>query len=213
MRDRWHRILDFFRRKDEMSLVADIDSRWSQWQNKEWTCNGCGLSHKGVLDLAFTRPEQWRDSEEYEPNSKVGSPRHVLSEDFCILDDEHFFVRSVLELPLVGASGARFGYGVWTTLSRKNFDIYVSNFDSGCSSDLGPWFGWFSNRLKGYPETLNLKCQIYPQADRQRPLIELEPSDHPLAIEQRDGITFERYSELLVANGHDLTEDKRKFLN
>ena len=69
---------------------------------------------------------------------------------------------------------------------------------------MGPWFGWFSNRLKGYPETLNLKCQVRPRSGRQRPLIELEPTDHPLAVEQRDGITLDRIFEIFALNGHDL---------
>ena len=68
--------------------------------------------------------------------------------------------------------------------------------------DLGPRFGWFSNRLKGYPDTLNLKCQVHPRAGRQRPWIELEATDHPLALEQRNGITFDRLLEILALHGH-----------
>jgi len=43
-----------------------------------------------------------------------------------------------------------------------------------------------------------------PQAARQRPFIELEPTDHPLAVEQRSGITFDRLLELYAINGHDM---------
>jgi hypothetical protein len=35
-------------------------------------------------------------------------------------------------------------------------------------------------------------------------LIELEPTDHPLAVEQRDGITFDRVLEIYALHGHDL---------
>jgi len=40
--------------------------------------------------------------------------------------------------------------------------------------------------------------------DRQRPRIELEPTDHPLAIEQRAGITFDRLLDIYALNGHDI---------
>ncbi len=119
-------------------------------------------------------------------------------------DGEHFFVRCVLLVPIVAASGDRFGFGVWSTLSKQNFTLYVDTFDGGEQGGLGPWFGWFSNRLKGYPDTLNLKCRVMPRDGRERPLVELEPTAHPLAVEQRDGITFDRLLEIYALNGHDL---------
>jgi hypothetical protein len=39
----------------------------------------------------------------------------------------------------------------------------------------------------------------------QRPLVELEPTDHPLAVEQREGITIARvqeFAELLQHPAH-----------
>ena len=97
-----------------------------------------------------------------------------------------------------------FGYGVWSSLSRDSFERYAETFDSGEQAGLGPWFGWFSNSLKGYPDTFGLKCQVHPRDDRQRPCIEVEPSDHPLSIDQREGITFDRLLDLYAANGHDI---------
>jgi hypothetical protein len=66
---------------------------------------------------------------------------------------------------------------------------------------MGPWFGWFSNRLRPYPDTLNLKCQVHPKDGRQRPWIEIESTDHPLAQEYVNGITYERLLEIYEANG------------
>jgi len=39
-----------------------------------------------------------------------------------------------------------------------------------------------------------------------RPVIELEPSSHPLAVEQRDGITLPRFHEIALTylHGSDL---------
>ncbi|WP_308294565.1 hypothetical protein [Streptomyces sp. RKAG290] len=36
----------------------------------------------------------------------------------------------------------------------------------------------------------------------RRPLIELEPTDHPLAVEQRNGITLDRVREIAEAVQH-----------
>jgi hypothetical protein len=157
-----------------------------------------------LFDLACDKPEFWRGADLKRPNSELLTSDSILTEDFCVLDRQHFFVRCVLQLPIIDASDTYFGYGVWATLSKKNFDIYVDTFDSGNQGNLGPWFGWFSNRLAGYPDTLNLKCQLHPREGRKRPYVELEPTDHPLAIEQAHGITFDRVLEIYALNGHDL---------
>ena len=67
-----------------------------------------------------------------------------------------------------------------------------------------PWFGWFSTALKGYPRTVGLKCAVHPRDGGQRPWLELEAADHPLAVEQRDGITLDRIFEIFALNGHDM---------
>jgi hypothetical protein len=147
----------------------------------------------------------WPHSDERAPNSAILSRADsVLTEDFCILDRQHYFVRAVLRLPIVGTTDKRFSFGVWSTLSKTNFERYVETFDSGAQAGLGPWSGWFSNRLKGYPDTLNTRCQVLPQDGRQRPLIEIVEVEHILAREQRLGITFDRILDLLALNDHDI---------
>jgi hypothetical protein len=180
------------------------DIRWQRLMRTGLHCVNCGEPHRGLFHLAADSPQHWRGSRELEPNSALAGRASILTEDFCVIDGRDRFVRCVLQLPIVGASEERFGYGVWSTLSATNFDRYVETFDSGEQGGLGPWFGWFSNRLTGYPDTVNLKCWVHPQPDRQRPLIELEATDHPLAVEQREGITVDRVMELFALNGHDL---------
>ncbi len=192
-----------------MSSDLNQDPRWIRFQDGDWICPCCGARHDGGLfDLACDQPEFWQGGKEKSPNSKVLTSDNfladnVLTEDFCVLDGEHFFVRCVLQLPLIGAPDC-FGFGVWATLSKPNFILYVNTFDSGEQGGLGPWFGWFSNRLKGYPDTLNLKCQVKPREGRQRPCIDLESTAHPFAVEQRGGITFDRLLEIYALNGHDV---------
>ena len=93
-----------------------------------------------------------------------------------------------------------------TTLSKKNFMLYRETFDSDARADFGPWFGWFSNNLKGYPDALSLKCKVHPQTGPQRPWIELEPTEHPLAKDSRNGITYERLLEIYAAHGHTFND-------
>lgn len=183
-----------------MGALAD-DPRWRRFSERAFQCPDCGHEHRGLFDLGVFAPGAWPGAAVYEPNNALRLEGDFLSEDFCVVDGKHFFVRCVLELPLQGSS-ERFGYGVWSSLSPKNFSRYVAEFDNGFDGEES-WFGWFSNRLKAYPDTFNLKCQVRPQPDRQRPLIALEPADHPLCLEQRDGVSFDRLLEIYAENGHD----------
>jgi hypothetical protein len=64
----------------------------------------------------------------------------------------------------------------------------------GREQELEPMFGWLSTSIPCYPETINLKTMVHTRSVGVRPYIELEPTEHqhPLAIEQREGIAIER---------------------
>ncbi len=179
-----------------------LDLRWRRLQ-KPRICPRCNGSHAGIFDLAFDKPQPWSGTGRPIANSEVERWEHFLSEDLCVANGEDFFVRCVLPIPIIGSGGETFAYGVWSSLSRENFGRYVDTFESGAQDELGPWFGWFSNRLKGYPETLFLRCQVHPRSGGRRPWIEIEPGEHPLAIEQREGMTLDRLLEIYALNGHD----------
>lgn len=52
-------------------------------------------------------------------------------------------------------------------------------------------FGWLSPSIPCDPETLELKTMVHTLSVGIRPIIELEPMDHPKAIEIRNGITID----------------------
>jgi len=115
--------------------------------------------------------------------------RVELTSDTCIIDGESFFIRSVIAVP-VHDYARPFGFGVWVSQKRENFEAYVAAYDSAA---IGPFFGWLCTRLSYYAEdTTHLKTMAHFRGDGLRPLIELEPTDHPLAVDQREGISLEK---------------------
>lgn len=154
-------------------------------------CHSCGKFHAGLpMDLGFNYPAGW------EANEEPGPPNM----DFYTIEDS-FFIRGCLEIPVLDGPGP-FVWGVWTTLSEKNWNRAreIHNDDQSREQE-PPYFGWFANRLPGYPETLLLKTMVHLRAGGLRPWVELEPTDHPLAVEQREGITMARVHEILKEAG------------
>ena len=107
--------------------------------------------HRLPFDLACDHPDFWQGSAGKSPNSAVLTSDNILTEDFCIIDGQHYFVRCVLELPLIGWEGEAFGFGVWATLSKKNFALYGKTFDSGKQGAAGTMVRLVLEPLEGLP--------------------------------------------------------------
>lgn len=159
-----------------------------------WTCSCCGKQFDALpLDWAFDAPAYWSGIPESERPA-----RGKLSSDFCTAD-EHFFIRGCLEIPILGTDD-RFVWGVWVSQSQASFERAMEIFDRDPDPEEATRFGWFNNEIRIYrPSTLGLKARVHFRSKKLRPLIEIQPADHPLAAEQRDGITLERVQEIVTA--------------
>lgn len=185
-------------------MELDRNPRWRRLHDLPWRCSVCGEEHQGLMDFGASRPSAIpTDLRSEVPPLVPGKTRNFLDSDFCVFEGKQFFIRCRLQLRIIG-SAETFEFGLWSSLSERNFKLYFESFASETQGALGPWFGWLSNSLPGYPDTFCLKCQVHPQDGRMRPLLELEPTDHPLAVQQREGITFDEILEFFAAAGHDI---------
>lgn len=159
-----------------------------------YTCSCCGQVHEGIPDLAFAHPHQYHVLAEAERADAM------CNEDFCRIGNDGF-IRGVLRIPVHGLN-RYFGYGVWVSLSAEHFQRYAATFDEPAVEQGNSWFGWLCNRIPGYPDTLLLKTHVRLRPHPDRPDVELEPTDHPLALEQHRGISERRLQEILETNRH-----------
>ena len=187
---------------DEHFLYSD--PRWIKLNEMSVKCSECHNDHQGVFDLTCAKPDACAPMDIL-PNSEIHGKSDFLSEDLCIVGGEHFFVRSILPIYIQGTDDEYFCYGIWSSLAVDNFKTYVDSFDSGQQSHLGPWFSWFSNELKGFPNSFNLKSSLVMQDESQRPYVVLDTEeDHPLVALQEDGISFDQLLDIYAENGHDI---------
>ena len=121
--------------------------------------------------------------------------RALLSSDMCLIDEQNGFIVGNLEIPVLDAD-EQFSWDVWVSLSLDNFKRASQLWTTPGRESEPPYFGWIGTSLPGYPETLNLKCNLHTRPVGRRPFVELEPIDHPLAVEQRRDITLARVREI-----------------
>src|SRR5215475_14446473 len=69
-----------------------VDPRWRRFAEGEWRCTSCGLLHTGLAELECEYPEFWSGSPDKGPNAGILTSDHILTEDFCIINGEHYFV-------------------------------------------------------------------------------------------------------------------------
>ena len=173
--------------------------------NLRWKCGSCEKWHTGpCLDFGTDSPYYWTEENQKAsrlssllPSWVTGRQKTFLDEDYCAIDDEHFFVRGLIRLPIIGTA-EWFCWGVWGSLKRENFEKLREMDKEAERVKLAPMFSWLSCQIDEYPDTLNLKMYAHIQEPGLRPHFELEPTDHPLSQEYHKGITPERVKAIML---------------
>lgn len=171
-----------------------------------WKCGTCDEWHSGpCLDFSYTAPYYWSQDHEKAvarfkllPKWSKNHRKTFLDEDFCSINDDDFFIRGIIHLPIIGAAET-FRWGVWGSLSRENFETLLRRHEDPKRSDLPAMFSWLSTQIPEYPETLNLKMYAHIQPPGFRPQFRLEQTDHPLSKEYYQGISAQRVKEIMTA--------------
>lgn len=154
-------------------------------------CPGCGQEHAALpFSLSAEFPDAYVGLADDERKTRAS-----LSSEQCIIDQEQFYVRGCIEIPVRGTDGV-FLWGVWAKVEDRVFDAISEHWDSeGREAKVGPFEGLLANSLSIYPKTLNLKLTIQIMPVGVRPLFRVEDENHSLAIEQKYGITAEHAQE------------------
>ena len=159
-----------------------------------FTCAVCGETHAGEtrdIRLALPEPIFVLDEDARERRAWVGEDSAVLQSP----GGERFFVRALLELPLVDEDGY-FGYGTWIEVGHQDFDELgrLWHDEEGWRSD--PFEGTLANELSPYAATEGLPVRIQLRDVQLLPLVELADGEHDLVRAQRRGISAHRVHEL-----------------
>lgn len=153
-----------------------------------YSCIICGEIHHDRPAFAFLSPYHYHTLSGEEKETSA-----TLSEDWCIIEHDtrkDHFIRAVLRLPITGTA-EEFEYGVWVSLSEKNFVHYMDNFNEDIKDTA--FFGYLCNQIPGYDNTLLIKTNVVCGPKGQRPFVfpQEEQQDNPFVYDFIHGITKE----------------------
>jgi hypothetical protein len=160
-------------------------------QQNGFQCSICQLWHE-VLPLSYSvkAPLAVTDITEEELLRRV-----VFSKDQCIVDEHSFYLRGRIPVPIHGQDQP-FIWGVWASVSQSDF-IRTHELWNTTGREAEPAFlGRLNTQIPLYGDTLNLAVRVRTQVVGRRPHFEVLDPAHPLAIEQRDGISMDRIRQI-----------------
>jgi hypothetical protein len=155
-----------------------------------WRCQICEVVHTD-LPLCFGIEAPWRA---ILPESEF-KKRVTLTPDQCIVDGNQFFIRGHIEIPIHDYPEP-LAFSVWSSLSERSIRHMGERWESPDRASDPPYFGWLCSSIAYYPSTLHLKLAVQSRASGLTPLFTLEPTDHPLAIDQHNGISIQRWHDI-----------------
>lgn len=152
-----------------------------------YRCPDCRDIHDGLPDLCFSLPDSI-----FELDEDARTVRALISSDLCVLDDQRFFMRCVLEVAISGHADL-FAYGLWAEVSSRDFTRYAVYYNTDAPPQLSTFGGQIANRLPLTEESLGLACLVHlSNEEATRPAIAVVDEQHALHAEQTEGIALDR---------------------
>ena len=98
-----------------------------------------------------------------------------------------FYLRANIRIPVLDA-GEILTFTVWVSIGEDDFERAHQLWNDPKRVNEPPYLAELCNRIPGYPDTWHLPATIHTQPVGVRPVVELEPSEHPLVADQKRGI-------------------------
>ena len=186
-------------RMDADFWTTDGDG-WTRCESDEYEnrmrfrCSICRELHDAP-DMAwhYSEPLPWLAATQEERDISVLTPDQC---ELVLNGETHRFIHALLQIPVHGMADP-FVWGVWCSQSEATYAEVSALWESEDRVGLGPHFGWLCSRLPFYPDTLYLKTLVHQRAVGLRPTVEVEETDHPLSLDQRQGMRPDQLQQMI----------------
>lgn len=154
------------------------------------TCQQCGEIHAlESLELTFFRPDAVIELSGDERSRDVRE-----SNDLCVMRNDRHFVRATLPLPVHGDDNP-YRLGVWVETSEATFRRIRELWLDDNQAHEPPFDVTLANSIPTVPETRGLTALLRLTGPKTRPEVFIAASTHPMADQQRGGISRHRAFE------------------
>jgi hypothetical protein len=166
-------------------------------------CATCGEEHEL---LAMEPSYAWPDAYYEVPKKQRKYLTNFSKDDGRIRNaddtERRHFLRVLLSVPIHGEEHD-VAWGLWVEVSDADWERAYDLWDDPKQGDEPPFPARLANALRGYEGTVGLPGRVRLTSPTTAPLFEFDPEvDHPLAREQRAGVSRDRVVEWISAHHH-----------
>jgi hypothetical protein len=155
-----------------------------------FVCSVCGERHALSLSYSVKAPMAAAAVPMEELEQRI-----VFTPDQCVIDGKDFYLRGRILVPVIGLEEP-FVWGVWAEVSPVNFVRTNELWTMEGREAEAAFPGWLNTQLPVFGYTFNLEVSVQTQRVGKRPHFTVIDEEHPLAVEQRNGITMRRVEEI-----------------
>jgi hypothetical protein len=153
-------------------------------------CKSCDQWHVGLPGWSYPFPMPYFDVPEPERRERC-----YLTSEMCVVDDERFFVRGNLVVPIADGPDT-LTIGVWVEISDDDFFEYQDLLEVKARRSHGPYQGQLSAAIPTYPITEGLSVAVHINDDGIRPNVVILDSTHDLGRDQKQGLALDRIQQI-----------------
>lgn len=165
-------------------------------------CEACGVEHEGPPRAYSLGVEPFGWGVTRDPTSPLWGELGDETAILCSPDGHRdYFIRGNIEIP-VADGGDPLTFTAWVTLSASNFERARELWNDDRRVHEPPYFGWLSADVPTYQPVRSMPTRVHTRGPGLRPLIQLDPSEHELAIDQRDGVRAQKLIAIAVQVFH-----------
>jgi hypothetical protein len=117
--------------------------------------------------------------------------RIKVNDDLCSIDGKLYFIRGVLEMPIIGTKET-FDWGLWALLEKKDFDKYIELWNAKIAKNMKSFEGFLEGAPRFYPDSNMVDITIQLRSKSKRPLFKIVSEQDEMGLDQRNGITMEK---------------------
>jgi hypothetical protein len=157
---------------------------------KDFLCSICNERHTISTTYSIKIPAAALAIPKEEIDSRV-----VITPDQCVIDNRDFYIRGRIPIPIHGLEEP-FIWGVWAEVSPKTFLRANELWNTPSREDEPPFPAYLNSEIPIFGPTLNLELDVQTQPIGRRPHFFIKDPNHPLARDQREGISHERLQKI-----------------
>ena len=167
-------------------------------------CSECDEIHQGSPSFSYKRPGHYLILTE-ENRKKFARANddlcEILPTDDGQVTQAAYYIRCTLDIPIHGAADP-FLWGLWVSQSKESFWRYYDTFDDDQEGDGS--FGWLDVPIPYYADKAQSSDSLEVDTlwGSQRPKVILHESEHPLYIDQQNGISWDTAIKIATRQTH-----------